>query len=219
MNHQSMVQKLYTARTSVYIFFIHVVGYARAIKLFFAQSSYLKSGMKILDAGCGTGLITKILYQNARKKNIDPVLFYGFDLTPAMLKRFQAWITKKKITNVKIVQADVLKPQQLPKNWSEFDLIVISGMLEHIQRTHIVQSINNIYNLLKKDGRFLTFICRTNSISHLIITKWWKAQTYTQQEIKHIMHDAGFNSVIFHRFSFPFRYLNWWVFIIEAQKL
>lgn len=218
MKYDAIAQKVYTSRTTLYHFFIHVVGYARAVKKFMIQSNYLKPGMRILDAGCGGGLATKIMYQIALKNNLQNVSFHGFDLTPAMLNYFRRWITKKNVVNVKLAQADVLKPDQLPPNWKNFDLVTVSGMLEHIPRHRIVEAIRNLKYLLNPHGKLLIFICKKNTLSHWIIRKWWKAESYTTSEIKTIMTDAGFTQFTHKNFPSPFGYLNYWSHVIEARR-
>jgi ubiquinone/menaquinone biosynthesis C-methylase UbiE len=226
MEYDKLAQHIYTTRITMYHWFIHyMVGYAQGVKKYFVKSSvlpkgapYLQPGTKVLDAGCGSGLVTNILYNIAKKKNISNVTFYGFDLTPAMLDRFRIWIKKDNVTNIHLAQADVLKPEQLPADWKEFDLITVSGMLEHLPKHRITEAISNLKKLLKQDGRLVIFICRKNPLAYWVIKKWWQAETYTKQEMQTIMHNAGFSSVDFHRFPFPYNYMNSWVHIIDAKK-
>ena len=217
MKHQTRTQIMYTKRTLLYNFFIHLVGYAQAIKKIFTQSDYLKPNMRIADAGCGTGLVTRILYRLAKNKKIS-IEFYGFDLTPAMLDQCKKWIKKNNVTNIILQQADVLKPEQLPANWNNFDLVLVSGMLEHLKRERITEGIVNLKKLLKPGGTLFISICKRNWLAHWLIKKWWKAEIYTTKEIKTIMHKAGFFQFTFKGMPFPYGYLNSWVHIIEAKK-
>ncbi len=217
MHYNTLVQKLYTARTGLYHLFIHIVGYSRAVKKFLIITDYLKQNMRVLDAGCGGGLLTKIMHGVAAKQKIKHIAFHGFDLTPAMLNYFRSWINKKKIKNISLVQADVLKPKQLPADWKNFDLVAVSGMLEHLPRHRIVEGIRNLKYLLNPNGTLLIFICKENRLAHWIIKKWWKAEIYTTNEMQTIMNNAGFTKVSFKQFPKPFTYLNQWIHIIEAQ--
>ncbi|GAG30779.1 unnamed protein product, partial [marine sediment metagenome] len=201
-----------------YHVFIYTVGYARAVRNYFLNNSYIKSNMKILDAGCGGGLVTQIIHTIAHTKHMQSITFDGFDLTPAMLDMFRNWIKKNNITNISLVQANVLKPEQLPVNWNNYDLITVSGMLEHISREHITDAIKNLKNLLAPNGTLIIFISRKNWLTYWVITRWWKAETYSRAEIETIVRNAGLTRITFNRFAFPFNYLNSWVHIIEAKK-
>lgn len=216
MNHEKITQQLYTQRVFFYHIFVHVVGYAAAVRKFLSRSDYVHSGMKILDAGCGGGLVAKIMHATAIKNNVTQVTFYGFDITRAMLKYFSCWIEKNKVKNVILAQANVLQLDQLPSDWNNYDLIVVSGMLEYIPKEHIVTAIANLRRLLAPKGKLLIFICRRNWLARWIIEKWWKANIYTQQELIAIISRTGFEVVNFKYFAFPYNYLTSWVFIVEC---
>ena len=218
MKNQSQVQSLYTNHRKLYTIFAHGTGYHRAIKKFFYQANYLQSSMHILDAGCGTGLVTKIIYNLALYKNKKDLFFHGFDLTPTMLTPFHHWINKNNITNIRLVQADLCKPEQLPSHWHNFDMIIVSGMLEYIPKKDIELAINNLKNLLKPTGILLLFICNRNWLTHWIIYKWWKANLYLYEEIEDILHCVGFTQPSRKKFPFPYQYLNSCLHIIEAHR-
>src|SRR3989338_3234169 len=56
------IEQLYTKKTSFYHhFFIDALGYGKGLEKFFENYSYLKENIKILDAGCGTGIIITLL--------------------------------------------------------------------------------------------------------------------------------------------------------------
>ena len=214
------IEKLYTKKASFYHkFFIDILGCGKGIKKFFENYNYLKPNTKILDAGCGTGILTRILTEIAKKKKLDGIKYYGFDLTQAMLDLFKQWISKGNDKNISLKKADVLLlDEQLPKDWQNYDLIVSSAMLEYIPKDKIRQAIRNLGNLLKDDGTILIFITKKNLLMRLLIKMWWKANMYEKDEIKEVLLDAGFKQVIFKKFLSPYRHLNHWGFIIEAKK-
>ncbi|HIG95454.1 TPA: class I SAM-dependent methyltransferase [Candidatus Woesearchaeota archaeon] len=214
------IEQLYTKKTSFYHhFFIDALGYGKGLEKFFENYSYLKENIKILDAGCGTGIIIRILTEIAKKKKLDGIKYYGFDLTQAMLDLFKKWISKGNDKNITFKKADVLLlDEQLPKDWQNYDLIVSSAMLEYIPKDKIRQAIRNLGSLLKKDGTILIFITKRNLIMRLLIKMWWKANMYEKDEIKQVLIDSGFRKIIFKNFLFPYWHLNHWGFIIEAKK-
>jgi ubiquinone/menaquinone biosynthesis C-methylase UbiE len=63
MRQSISVQELYTKRTSFYDrLFIDFLGWGKELKASFQKSDYLHPNSKIMDAGCGTGIITRVLY-------------------------------------------------------------------------------------------------------------------------------------------------------------
>jgi cyclopropane fatty-acyl-phospholipid synthase-like methyltransferase len=214
------IEGLYTEKASFYDrFFVDILGYRNGLKIFFENYSYLKDNFKILDAGCGTGLLIRVLTGIAKKEKFKDIKYHGFDLTQAMLNLFKQWIPKGYDQTIMLQKADVLLlDEQLPKDWKNYDLIVSSAMLEYIPKPKISQAIHNVKSLLKEDGTILIFITRKNLIMRLLIKIWWKANMYDKNEIKHVLIKAGFKEVNFKKFLFPYWYLNSWGFIIEAKK-
>ncbi len=217
MSYDSIAQKIYTSRTMVYHLFIHVVGYARAVRIFFMHNHCLGNEMRILDAGCGSGLILKILYKTGKKQCLSLAL-YGFDLTPAMLELCKKWIVKNNISTIFLKQADVLKiDQTLPADWTNFDLVTASGMLEHLPKNKLWIALTNLKKRLSTTGTMVIFICRKNPLSYWLIYRWWKAQIYTKKELTDLFTSLDLQYT-FKQFSFPHSYLNAWVHIIELKK-
>lgn len=196
------VQKLYTKKAPLYHhFFIDFLGLGRKLKRFFLKSNYLHSRLKILDAGCGTGIATRILYNIAQEKEYKEITFHAFDITPAMLDIFRRWITDENAKNIILKQADVLDLKNLPLDWKEYDLIVSEGMLEYLPKDKIQQVMNNLKQLLRENGRLLVFITRRNIVTKLIVERWWKANIYEEKEIKQIFQNIGFSEFEFKNFS------------------
>lgn len=182
------------------------------MKKFFRRSDYAQSGFKILDAGCGTGGATTVLYAVAEEKGCKDMIFYAFDLTPAMLLIFQEWIKKAGAKNIFLKQADVLRPEQLPADWNGYDRIISCGMLEYLPKGKMPQAIDNLKKLLKPGGKLAVFITKKNILTKLFIERWWKANIYGEEELQKIFTGAGFGE---------FKIItNWWrgMFIVEAKK-
>src|SRR4030095_3281482 len=90
MPSTSETLKLFTKNHGSYHRFISAVGYPLGIRAFFNRSSLLQPGLRVLDAGCGTGVITLALHDAIRQRGSEPGTFHAFDLTPAMLDRFHS---------------------------------------------------------------------------------------------------------------------------------
>ncbi len=194
-----------------------LLRYDRQIEDFLRKGNYLRSGMRILDAGCGSGLATKILHGLVKEQHLVDMTFHGFDLTPTMLKRFQTWITKHNLQReIEFNRANVLDLQELPEHWSNYDLIVSSSMLEYIPQLKIVTALQNLRALLKGDGTLLLFVTRENPVTHRLVGKWWQAHLFSEDEIYTALSQAGFHQILPRQFSGRSQYANTSTIAIEA---
>lgn len=217
---QKKAEELYTNKATLYRwFFIKFLQYENGLRHFFEKRQYLKKGDKVLDAGCGSGVLIKVLYGIAKSRHLKDIRFHGFDITQTMLDVFKNWIDSEKPGNIKLKKADVLKTdEQLPDDWKNYDLIVSSAMLEYISKSEVKKAVLNLGDLLKPKGTFCLFITKKNLLMTLLIKWWWKANLYEKEEIREILTDAGFKNVRFKKFTFPYNYLNRWGFAIEAKR-
>ena len=81
MASTSDVIQFFTAQHGVYDRFIHWVGYPQGLRSFFEQSQLLRSDLKVLDAGCGTGAVTFALHEALVRRGFVPGTIDAFDLT------------------------------------------------------------------------------------------------------------------------------------------
>ena len=96
---------------------------------------------KILDVGCGGGILIKFLKENGFKD------IYGIDISNKAIK-----ICKKRgIKNVFI--GDCTK-MRFDKNM--FDIIIAGDILEHIKNEDI--ALNEFNRVLKKNGKLIVFV-------------------------------------------------------------
>jgi len=212
------VQELYTEKGEFYHhFFIDFIRYGKALKAFLKKSRCLASNMKVLDAGCGTGILTRNLCEIAQEEGSTGITFNAFDLTPAMLGLFRKWISENGREDIKLHQANVLEIGQLPQEWRNYDLVVSSGMLEYLSKDELGKALRNFRDLLGDNGTLAVCITRRNFFMKWLIQYWWKANMYTREEIAGIFRDSGFE-VQFSWFPFPYTYISLWGFAIVARK-
>ncbi len=195
--------------------FIGWLNWGKQLDRFFKQSSYLKPNSKILDAGCGTGIVTKVLYQISKERNYENIQFYAFDLTENMLKIFRKWISAEEANNIEVAQANVLDINGLPSHWQEFDFIGSSTMLEYLPRSEVKEALANLKRLLKPGGLILVIVTKRNLLTSWFAGKWWKANLYKKAEIKQAFQDAGFKEMAFKKFTFGWSSA---IIVIEAKK-
>ena len=215
----SRVQKFFTDRARLYdAIFLGLFRYGDGLRAFFWRTRYLRSEMKILDAGCGSGAVTRAMYAVAWERGLWQVVFHGFDLTPAMLDRFREWIAAKRARGIELSEASVQRLDSLPGEWKDYYLIVSSGMLEYLPRNELSKALLGLRRLLKPEGALLVFITRRNLITRWLIQAWWKTTAYKRDEMLREFKNAGFPSVRFEKFPFPFTPFNLWGLVIEGRN-
>lgn len=100
----------------------------------------LKNDAKILDYGCGTGLVA-FSFSNETNQVL------GMDNSDGMVEQFNKKALELNYSNIKALKHNIEK-DELPQN--EFDLITINMALHHIKDTNMF--IKKAYNALTKNG-------------------------------------------------------------------
>jgi len=210
--------KLFTSKTDSYARFIQLVRYPQGLRAFFLRSPVLRSGLRVLDAGSGTGVVTLALLDALHQRRLTRGTMHAFDLTPAMLERFQRTLECRDIEGVELTQANVLELQGLPDTWTQYDLIVTASMLEYVPRNRFADALSGLRERLRDDGRLVLFITKRNWLTRLMIGRWWQSNLYKKEELLDAFRGAGFSEASFSAFPLAARYLAAWGYIIEARK-
>src|SRR5262249_10364735 len=103
---RSAVQELYTKGIDRYGSFIAAFQSPQGMKALLRRSHLLRGGLRVLDAGCGFGMVTFAFLEALRERNLDYETIHAFDLTPAMLARFQSELDTRGISRVQLQRAD-----------------------------------------------------------------------------------------------------------------
>jgi len=101
------------------------------LKQFINHSPHLK----LLDVGCGTGILTSMLGTNV----------YGCDISFEMLERNKLPFTRKKL---------MTNPDRLPYNDAMFDVVISRNLIKHLDKPE--QMFQEMYRVLRVGGRLIS---------------------------------------------------------------
>ena len=200
---------LYTGRAGLYSVWMKLFRHQQALRSLFEISGVLRSDLRILDAGCGSGATTLALISALRHRGYDYRSIDGFDLTPAMLTRFRDAIRGLHLERVELEEANVLTLQeQLPDSWTSYDLVVCTSMLEYLPPGTLEKALASLRQRLNRDGALLVVVTKKTTLAKVMVEMAWSARTYGADELRSALRSAGFSHVVFHRFPARFFWMN-----------
>lgn len=132
--------------------FFYVSTHKLVISLIKKYYPSKKMDLKILDAGCGTGLLAKKLQ---KKGNV-----VGVDISPNALKFARARGVKLKKSSI----------EKLPFRSNHFDIVISIDVLTHKSIKNDLEPLSEFYRVLKPKG-ILILRVSANSWLHLIHDK------------------------------------------------
>ena len=103
---------------------------------------------KILDLGCGTGLVSRIL-----KKKYPKSIVVGIDTDKRSLSAAKTAANRSEM-NIKYVQGN---SERLPFKKNMFDIVVIGLMMHHAEKSKRGQIMREVYRVMTKPGHLLMF--------------------------------------------------------------
>jgi 2-polyprenyl-3-methyl-5-hydroxy-6-metoxy-1,4-benzoquinol methylase len=212
-------KKLFSAKAASYARYIALFLYPQGFQAFFSGANWLDNGLRVLDAGCGTGVVTFGLLKALKRYKYEVERVNAFDLTPAMLELFQTGLEHRGIKKVDFCQANVLELEQLPSGWTSYDVIVSAAMLEYIPRDRFSETLASLRSRLREQGRFILFMTKRNWLTKLFIENPWGGNRYSRQELAEAFSRAGFGEIKFKTFPLNYGWLNLWGHIVEAKAL
>ena len=188
---------LFTRKHAAYERWINSVRYPDAIAAYLSRSPVLASGLRVLDAGCGTGVVTLAFREALAKRGLTPGPTQAFDLTPAMIERFKSKLAERHIEDVEIAQANVLELDRLPAGWEGYDLVLTASMMEYLPRNRIAEALRGLRARLREGGRLILFITRPTWYTLPVVGWLWRSNLYTAAQLRRIFRDAGFSHFSF----------------------
>jgi ubiquinone/menaquinone biosynthesis C-methylase UbiE len=184
-----------------------VNGYGRSLDQYFRDYPLpLFPGARVLDAGCGTGLLTLALLRAlAIPASITAVDLSGSSIAKARKAVAEIDVTRK----VSFMQGNVLS---LPFADASFDLIVTSGMLEYLP---LEAGLDELARVIAPRGHLLNLPIRPSLASTALELMFrFKAHPPSEVDEKTRRH---FRVVNHYRFP-PLQLIGWTKTAVLAQK-
>lgn len=136
-------------------------GYGRSLEKYLSNHfPYLPYNARVLDAGCGTGLLTLSLLNAVNR----PVRITAVDLSASSLNTAKKAVTEKSghRHQITFAQANVLS---LPFADDSFEMIVTSGALEYVP---LKDGLSELARVLAPGGYMLHLPVRPSPVSTLL---------------------------------------------------
>ena len=174
--------QLYSLLARWYDFWVGVIGYKRAVEYFVDQLPFsTDTPLRVLDAGCATGLISQLVLRRFPRAEI-----VAFDFNEKMIGKLQS-----KISGDSRVQAFVgdIQDVHLPLAEESFDLIMTGGVLEYLP---LEASVKNLARFLKPQGYFANLALK-DAFSGKAIAVLFGCKVYTQEQNKKAFTTQGFS--------------------------
>ncbi len=127
--------------------FIRWIESKRVDKIIEHASIY--RGKKVLEVGCGAGnILEKIPFDK----------LFGIDISDSLLRRAKIRLNKKAYLSLG-------NGEKMPFKSKSFDMVICTEVIEHTENPHIL--LENIYNILKSDGKLIISIPNERLINFL----------------------------------------------------
>jgi ubiquinone/menaquinone biosynthesis C-methylase UbiE len=184
-------------------------GYGRSLDQYFATHPLpVSRGARILDAGCGTGLLTMALLRAVR----FPVSITAFDLSSTSIEAARKGLADSpgRKRDVTFAQANLLA---LPFADDSLDLVVTSGALEYVP---LSDGLSEIARVIAPGGHLLHLPCRPSVVS-TFLEILFRFKSHPPREVKRNT-EQHFRIVHHYRFPVP-QVIGWSKSAILAQKL
>ena len=200
---------IYDRFTSLYDLMFRVNGYGLSIERYLRETTLpLDSGARILDAGCGTGLLTLALLRVLRRTaDITAVDLSGRSLQTA--RRAADKLEAKARHRLCFLQANALS---LPFPDESFDLVVTSGVLEYLP---LGDGLGEMARVLAPGGHLLFLPVRPSPMSK-VLEVMFRFKAHPPAEVE--AHTRRLFRVVEHHRFHPIEPIGWTKSVILAQK-
>jgi len=184
-------------------------GYGRSLDQYFANHPLpVSRGAKILDAGCGTGLLTLALMRSLH----FPVNITALDLSATSITAAKKAVQESpgRTRDVTFAEGNLLS---LPFSDESLDLVVTSGALEYVP---LSEGMAEIARVISPGGHLLHLPCRPSPASTFLEILFRFKSHPRRDVLKETKHH--FRMVHEYRFP-PFQIIGWSKTAMLAKKI
>jgi ubiquinone/menaquinone biosynthesis C-methylase UbiE len=200
------IQALYTRRSGFYRAYVQTFAHRQGMRALIERSGLLAPDWRIPDAGCGSGLRILGLTQALQRQGFGYQTIDGFDLTDAMLQQCRRTVERRGLASIRLHQADItMLDQQLPPDWTGYDLILCASMLQHFGRGRLAAALDALHTRLGYQGRPLIVATRATFWPTRCI---WHCDAYSRHQLEHALTTAGFATSKFVHYPWTYAWLN-----------
>ena len=200
---------VYDRFTNLYDLMFRVNGYGRSLERYLRENPPpLPAGARVLDAGCGTGLLTLALLRVVER----PVEVASIDLSMRSLQTARRAAQKLRPTprrRVAFAQSNALA---LPFADETFDLVLTSGVLEYLP---LGEGLGELSRVLAPGGH-LIFVPVRPSPATLLLEVMFRFKAHPPREVEE--HTRRFFRVLDHYHFPPYEPIGWTKSLVLAQK-
>jgi ubiquinone/menaquinone biosynthesis C-methylase UbiE len=184
-------------------------GYGRSLDQYFANHPLpLSRGAKILDAGCGTGLLTLALLRALH----FPVNITALDLSATSISAARKAVIDSpgRTRDVTFAEGNLLS---LPFADNSLDLVVTSGALEYVP---LSEGMTELSRVIAPGGHLLHIPCRPSPATTFLEILF----RFKKIPRKEVLSQTEQHFRIVHEYRFPpLQVIGWSKTAILAQKL
>lgn len=182
-------------------------GYGRSLDQYFAKHPLpVSRGARILDAGCGTGLLTLAMLRSLR----FPVNITSLDLSATSITEARKAVAESPgMSYVTFAEGNMLC---LPFADNSLDLVVTAGALEYVP---LGEGLSEIARVIAPGGHLLHLPCRPSPVSK-VLEILFRFRSHPRRELL-TQTEQHFRMV--HEYRFPARQvIGWSKTAMLAQK-
>jgi SAM-dependent methyltransferase len=183
---QMNVDSLYSRLADSYDVTLTLAGYKMPLQYFIRHIPLNTARpLRILDAGCGTGL-----YSLALARRYPYARIVAFDMNLKMIKKLKEKISRYNLNRrLSVFRGDMVHP--LPLKTGRYDLIVTAGCLEYVR---IEEAVMNLKPYLRANGYWFNSPIKDNLFGQ-VVGKLYHLQPYTRDRNLDVFQSHGFTLV------------------------